>query len=284
MQQYGPTNSINNKYENSSNIDSVLGNANLSSDITFLNGEINTLNTTNTNYIDTSGIVLTSTNLNQTILVDTQPGAAAIAITAPNPNGITDKSITFINSPNGTFNVTVTTPTGTFGNASPFNTIVLYPGDRIDLMTLSAFGYQTSLQRASGLGNVVIRRLSSSEILGLGSTPITLVGAPGTKSFFLVNSGNFRINSTGNTAYLLGAALNLRVGTTSIRMAGTATLVTSSTDAMLVGLTAYVTTTNQAANTIINQPLIIGTVGNVNFTTGTGTLDLAIEYSIITFP
>lgn len=289
MQTIGTNNCIDNKYKNPVNIDSGApgitlqqGLITLDSSIDEMGDEIDLLKTTNTRTIVTNSVVLDSDDFNRTILVDTTSLGTAISITAPEPSGLTDQPITFVNSPNSVFNVTVTTPTGTFGNASPFSTIILYPGDSLRLMTLGSFGYQCfSLARASGLGNFIKVHLATADLLAIGGTPFTVVAAPGANKIHSFDSGTARINSTGNTAFAGGAQVQLRIGTTTCANIGAVGFITQAANSMLSGFGPSNNTQAIAEASLVNQPMMLGTNGNANFTTGTGSADFFIKYSTI---
>ncbi len=283
MNNLGTNDAVDRYYKDPTNIDSALGNDNLSSDLSNLNSEINILKTTNNRNIIATGVVLTSDDFGKTIKIDTTSAGTDIAITAPDPSAITNKSITFFNSPVSTKNVIVTTPSGNFGNASQSSTITLYPGDTIKLMTLSFTGYQClSLARASGLGNIVAAHFPTATLATMGSVPQTLVAAPGALSTFCITGGNMKLNY-GGTPFTGGSALVLKTGVTTVLTLGAASFVTQSRDVTLVGFTAYITTIAQDTANIVNQPLVLSTSAGSDFSGGNSSLDIVVRYSILTF-
>jgi len=286
----GKKNAINNLYENASAVFNNVSPTNYTPTNTKVDGALAGIDTVlgqlkgaNVNYIDTTGVTLTGANFGQTILVDTFPGSANIAITAPDPNGLTDQVITFINSPSGTKLVTVTSPTGGFGKVG--SSFVLYPGDTLKLMTLSALGYQIlTYQNNNGSIFSVYKQFNNSQSLALGTNPQQLVAAPGANQIFNIFGGWCRITvpgGSGGIAFASGGQLQIRYGITAAANIGSNTAqfyVTA--DSIIPGFTLTGATSTAVANAI-NQAMNVGIVGNTNFTTGNGSIDLFVKYSIM---
>ena len=126
--------------------------------------------------------------------------------------------------------------------------------------------------------------LTNAQILSLSSTPVQLLPAPGTNSYWQVNTANL-INLCTGTAYTAGGAITIGYGSTTPTnaLSGTiaATFLTTPTATQVIELGSGLTTAGGiAATNVLNKGIFINNA-SANFTTGTGTLQVVLNVSNI---
>jgi len=124
--------------------------------------------------------------------------------------------------------------------------------------------------------------LTAANILAMGGAPITVIAAPGTGKVIIVKSVLFEMTTTA-TQFAAGAAVHFYYhGGTVDAVTGAIPAATvnaaAGTSNTLLGPAVVATGTVVPANTGVD----ITTAGGVNFTTGTGTAKIQIQYSIVT--
>ncbi len=164
--------------------------------------------------------------------------------------------------------------------------------DEVDLsgatgdVTFTAGNPTTSTQSITALnpaiGQTAVKALTSAQILALNSTPITLVTTTVGGTALVLQSLVFEMNGT-STTYTAGGALSVVYhGFATNVLAGTipSTVVSTASSGALGNVNAY-----EALGTglivVPNCGLDI-TNATTNFTTGTGTAKVFVNYYIIT--
>jgi len=143
--------------------------------------------------------------------------------------------------------------------------------------TIKEIGLQNSLV---GTVQYATRTLTSAEILALGTTPITLIAAPGTGKAIWVKNVVTRLNFNTtayntNTLYLKLDGASDNVGEMSQYLNSTV----SRFGKFYIDSDFFVNTTNTVV--LENQALFIKT--SANPTTGNSTMDILVEYQILNF-
>jgi hypothetical protein len=125
--------------------------------------------------------------------------------------------------------------------------------------------------------------LTNAQVLGMEATPVELLPAPGTNSVYVINKATL-VNLNTGTAYANGGAITIGYGTTAATnaLSGTvaATFLTSPTATEIITVAGGVTSAT-AGTSLLNEPIYI-TNATAPFITGTGTLQIQLEYSLIT--
>lgn len=149
--------------------------------------------------------------------------------------------------------------------------------EKIEAVQAGATVYITPNQLQVFVGISVAKvSISSAEILALNTTPKTLIAAPGAGKVIKVLGVTLALNF-GTAAYATNTNLRLAVGTWDPIL--TATSYLGATQDVL---TSYpLPTINSDPSTVVNTPLIAyAQTGNP--TAGDGTVDVYINYVIIT--
>lgn len=128
----------------------------------------------------------------------------------------------------------------------------------------------------------VIVSLTNAQILGMFTTPVQVMPAAPAGFFYEVSKATI-INENTGTAYASGGAITVGYGTTAATNAlGStiaATFLTSPTSRQVIAESGALNG-SVAGTAVVNQPLYI-TNATGAFTTGTGTLKLVIDYTVV---
>lgn len=145
--------------------------------------------------------------------------------------------------------------------------------------TIKEIGLQNSLV---GTYQYATKTLTSAQILALGTTPITLIAAPGTGRAIFVKNVYFRLNFN-TTAYA-------SVGTMWIKNNGASDVVASITQQFLSSTITRFGTASvsydfavNSSNTNILENADLRIYTSANPTTGNSTIDVLVEYQILDF-
>jgi hypothetical protein len=145
--------------------------------------------------------------------------------------------------------------------------------------TIKEIGLQNSLV---GTVQYATKTLTSAEILALGTTPITLVAAPGAGKAIFVKNVYSRINYN-TTAYATVGTMFIKINGASDEIASITQQFLSSTVTRFGTFTVAYDFAFNSSNTNIleNASLRINT--SANPTAGNSTIDLLVEYQILDF-
>jgi len=146
--------------------------------------------------------------------------------------------------------------------------------------TIKEIGLQNSLV---GTYQYATRTLTSAEILALGTTPITLIAAPGAGKAIVPSKVYCRLNFN-TTAYATSTILIIKTNgaiDNSFRHSNILTATISIIDEFYSEFGGMSTTSS--TKLIENQSLIIRTSSASNPTTGNSTMDILVEYQILDF-
>lgn len=133
--------------------------------------------------------------------------------------------------------------------------------------------------------------VTASEILNMGSSPVTLLPIPGANQYYTISSISMEFKDNG-TPYTIGTGANpyffISPNATGNMFMQKAFITTAGNKAMhFTHFEGGIDTTNsvnyQYSGTCVNKPLQLKTWGNVNPTLGNGTLRFIIKYQIRTF-
>jgi len=143
--------------------------------------------------------------------------------------------------------------------------------------TIKEIGLQNSLV---GTLQYATRTLTSAEILALGTTPITLIAAPGVGNVIIVNKIYCRLNY--NTVTYTNRNLFIKLNGANNDVAGGSSIIGSSLT-RITQLTSSNDNLNTASDlTLIENASLIAYL-NLNPTVGNSTMDILIEYQILDF-
>jgi hypothetical protein len=142
---------------------------------------------------------------------------------------------------------------------------------------IKEIGLQNSL---IGTYQYAQRTLTSAQILALGTTPITLIAAPGSGNVIIANKVYCRLNY--NTVTYTNRNLFIKLNGANNDVAGGSSIIGSSLT-RITQLTSSNDNLNTASDlTLIENASLIAYL-NLNPTTGNSTMDILVEYQILDF-
>ena len=130
------------------------------------------------------------------------------------------------------------------------------------------------------LAQYAVVSLNSTALLGLHTTPFSILAAPGTGFTYVVDNIVFEMNAT-STAYAAGGAV------TFVYHGGSTVVHTGSVAASIITATGPTTTFTQLGPAVVAGGTTLATNTGIDatcatsFTTGTGTAKVYIAYTIM---
>jgi hypothetical protein len=144
--------------------------------------------------------------------------------------------------------------------------------------TIKEIGLQNSLV---GTLQYATRTLTSAEILALGTTPITLIAAPGAGKAIFVKNVYSRINY--NTTTYSSVQLNIKINGASDGLASFTQQFLSSTVTRFGTASVAYDFAYNSSNTNILENAALQIYTSANPTAGNSTMDILVEYQILDF-
>lgn len=127
--------------------------------------------------------------------------------------------------------------------------------------------------------------LTSAQLLALGTTPVQIVTTTTAGTVIIADSVVFEMNPT-STTYTIGGAANVIFGYNAVTTTGSILGGGIPQSVVTSGSAGYYylagTTPNAGLSVTPNTGITIGLTGNANFTAGTGTAKVTLNYYVLT--
>jgi hypothetical protein len=253
--------------------------------------------------VTSDGINFTPLNTNAPITVGSTPGSNLETVT---PSAVSNGTPNVYNSATVTATFTYThgqgesVSSGSVGLQEALNAASAYGGGTviIDAKWVAGGGTQAMIDAATvpagvsivdnragaeGTVQTATVTLTNTQTLGMEATPVLVIPAPGSGYYIDVIDGTLLNNNTG-TAYANGGAIQLSYGTALTYPATAtvaATFLTGPTVAQAIKLTGALAST--PLSDVAGKAIYISNA-TAPFITGTGTLQVTVNYRVIAVP